>query len=311
MPLASIAWCTMAPAGADGSVHARVSGDDARQACSPARMSHFRFSALREDEVNALARAMAEGQPFPHVVIPDCIVDPPAAVLSAFPTADHPGWRHHSDAYEANKMSFGDLERMPELLSSVVRELSAPPFLQFLERVTGIKGLMPDPYLQGAGLHWSGPNGVNAPHTDTHINERLSVFRRVNVLIYLNPGWVESDGGCLELYDPADPSSPRRTIVPTWGMCVIFRSDARSVHGFAHPIAADGGRRAIALYYYTSLDASAFSGSFMTMWAQHDEYWKLIGAPTLARRARLQLYRSLRFGAKAMSYLAHRVRPRI
>ncbi|HVO27026.1 MAG TPA: 2OG-Fe(II) oxygenase [Candidatus Margulisiibacteriota bacterium] len=274
-------------------------------------MSHFRFRTFREDELHALARAMAESRPFPHVVIPDCIVDPPAAVLGGFPSADHPGWRRHSDAYEAHKMSFGDLEQMPEPLASMVHELSAAPFLQFLERVTGIKGLMPDPYLQGAGLHWSGANGVNAPHTDTHINERLAVFRRVNVLIYLNPGWVESNGGCFELYDPVDSSSPCRTVVPTWGTCLIFRSDARSVHGFSRPIAAGCVRRAIAVYYYTSLDASVFSGSFMTMWAQHEEYWDLVGAPTPARQARMHVYRTLRFGAKALSYLAHRMRPRI
>jgi Rps23 Pro-64 3,4-dihydroxylase Tpa1-like proline 4-hydroxylase len=270
---------------------------------------YTRFRDFGPAQMAALAGDFAAARPFPHVVIPDFLRVPPAQVLPAFPAPDDPGWRRHTDAYEAEKTSFGDLDRMAEPLASMVRELNSTAYLQFLEQVTGITGLLPDPYLQGAGLHCTGPGGVCAPHTDNHVNERLSIFRRVNTLLYLNPGWEESTGGCLELYNRQRSLTVGRTIVPSWGTCVIFQSDGHSIHGFSRPVAVGHFRRAIAVYHYTSLGAATFSGGSMTDWWHHDEPWKRTGARVVVRHAHMHLYRSLRFAAKAFAYLAHRARP--
>jgi hypothetical protein len=271
--------------------------------------SSMRFRDFGEAELAALAADFAAARPFPHVVIPDFVRLPPAQVLAAFPDPNDPGWHRHTDAYEAEKTSFGDLELMAEPLASMVRELNSTAYLRFLERVTGISGLLPDPYLQGAGLHCTGPGGVCAPHTDNHVNERLSIFRRVNTLLYLNPGWEEASGGCLELYSRQRSLAVGRTIVPSWGTCVIFQSDGHSIHGFSQPVAADRFRRAIAVYHYTSVGAAAFSGGSMTDFWHHDGPWRRTGGPVLVWQARMHLYRSLRLAAKAFAYLAHRTRP--
>lgn len=274
-------------------------------------MNYWRFRAYGDEDVAALAGSFAAAQPFPHVVIPDFLCLEPTQVLPAFPAPNAPGWHLHLNAYEAEKATFSNLELMPEPLASMVRDLNSTAYLQFLERLTGIKGLMPDPYLQGAGLHSTGPGGVCAPHTDTQLNERLSIFRRVNTLVYLNPGWDHAAGGCLELYSGQRSLKLERTIVPSWGTCVIFESDGRAVHGFSRPVAGDHTRLAVAVYHYTSMGAEASGGRTMTHFWQHDEYWKLTGTPAVVRHARIQLYRSLRFAAKALSYLAYRAQPRI
>ena len=54
---------------------------------------------------------------------------------------------------------------MPPRLRELTRELCEPAFLGFLERVTGIDGLVPDPYLEGGGLHGGGPGATLTPHT--------------------------------------------------------------------------------------------------------------------------------------------------
>jgi len=273
-------------------------------------MTYFRFHALRDEAVRTLASEFCAARPFPHVLIPDVISVQPQDVLPFFPPSSFPQWLRYGDLYQAEKMTFGKVDCMPEPFRSMLQELSAAPFLEFLERLTGISGLMPDPYLHGAGLHCSGPGGVMAPHTDTHLNQRLGIFKRVNVLIYLNPDWEESYGGCLELFDHGDTTAPVRTVVPRWGTCVVFRTDARSVHGFSRPIVGlNRFRRAIVVYYYTSEETLAFSGDLMTHWRQHDSYWGAAGGSELGRRGRMYLYRSLRLGAMALAYLAHRTRP--
>ena len=273
-------------------------------------MNYFRYRDLGEQSLELLAQQFVRAQPFPHIVIRDFITVSPEDVLPALPSPDHPSWHQHADAYEAEKRTFNDVSLMAEPLAAMMRELNSPPFLRFLERVTGITGLLTDPYLYGAGLHASGPGGVSAPHTDNHIHERLEIFRRVNALVYLNPDWEDSCGGCLELYDPRDRLKIRRTVVPSWGTCLIFQSDESSVHGFPQPIVVGRTRFALTAIYYTSFDATRFSGSSMTIWRQHAKYWELFGGPPIIRLGRMYLYRSLRFGSKALAYLAFQTGPR-
>lgn len=274
-------------------------------------MSTLRFREYGDTDIEALAGSFRAAQPFPHVVIPDFIRLPPADVLGSFPDMDTPGWRLHLNAYEAEKSTFSNLDLMPEPLASMVRDLNSPAYLQFLERLTGIKALLPDPYLQGAGLHRTGPGGVCAPHTDGQLNERLSIFRRVNTLIYLNPGWQPDDGGSLEFYSGRRGLKIERSVVPTWGTCVIFQSDARSVHGFTQAIAPGHSRLAVAVYHYTSVGAGSASNVSMTHFWQKDEHWKRTSDSLVVRRARMHLYGSLRFAAKSLAYLAYLARPAV
>jgi len=274
-------------------------------------VSYFRLRSFGDTEIETLARTFAAAQPFPHVVIPDMIAAPPADVLSNFPPYDSPCWKHFPDAYQRGKMILSNIALIREPLASMVRELTDPAGLEFVERVTGVRGLFPDPYLQGAGLQCSGPGGVMAPHTDTYIQNRLGVYRRVNLLVYLNPEWDETDGGCLEFYHRSALAKPAKTIVPRWGTMVLFASDAHSVHGFATPVRRGRIRRALAVYYYSAVPAPVFSVYPLTYWWRHDPYRRGEAGTLLVRLARLQIYRALRFGAKLLAYLAHRTEPRV
>jgi hypothetical protein len=262
----------------------------------------FRYRDLHPPELDALAKRFLTAAPFPHVVIDDFVTTERSEVLTAFPDHHWEGWSHFKDAYQHRKMSCGDIDRIPGLLAHLIQDLSSPAFLEFLEGVTCISRLLPDPYLAGGGLHCSGPGGVLAPHTDFHYYQRLHLFRRVNVIVYLtDEAWKAEFGGCLELYKKGD-AQPTVTVDPVWGRCVIFKTDDRSVHGFSKPIVGDRWRRSIALYYYTSQESASFSGDADTHWRTH-------GSLNLVGRARLQAYKTLMFGSRCFSRLAHRFNP--
>jgi hypothetical protein len=274
-------------------------------------MQHFRIGSYSEDDLAALATAFASAQPFPHIVIPDAVRTAPEDVLPIFPPLDSPLWRHRHEAYQPGKMTLSRIDRIPEPLAAMLRELMEPAALEFLERVSGISRLLPDPYLDGGGLHCSASGGVMAPHTDVHINHRLGVYKRLILLVYLNPGWRAADGGCLEFYDDGDVRTPARTIVPSWGTMVILRSDAHSVHGFTTPVAPTrDARRALTVYYYSAAHAPEFAGNELTHWRQHEAYWARNQRSRVSRRARLATYRALRLGSKALAYLAYHAEPR-
>jgi hypothetical protein len=267
-------------------------------------MPSFRFHRCDDATVESLAKKFHEARPFPHIVLDDVIEGDRAKVTQSFPDVDWAGWHKFQDGYQVGKMYCQDIERIPPPWDAMLRELCEPAFLSFLERVTGIDALIPDPYLEGGGLHCSAPGGILAPHTDFHIYRRLNLYRHVNVLVYFNEAWAESDGGCLELYAHAG-GDPEVTVVPTWGRCVIFRTDDHSIHGFSKPVVSHGRwRRSLALYYYTSQESPEYSGDTTTYWRTHGDH-------TGAGRARLAIYRGLIFASRSLAYLAHRLNPNL
>lgn len=261
----------------------------------------FDFRAYPRERVERLASEFRRAGPFPHLVLEDFLKLTPDETAGVYPAPDWPCWNRRDDFYQSGKMYCRDTDVIPPLLSAMLGELSSPPFLRFLEAVTGIGGIIPDPYYEGGGLHCSGPGGRLLPHTDFHYYDRLKLYRRLNVLLYLNPGWEESFGGCLELWEKG-AERPAKLVVPRWGTCVIFRTDDRSVHGFSTPVAEGRWRRSIALYYYSSLEAASFSGDAFTHWQQH-------GTQSGLNRLRVRWYQLLKRAARKVSDVAHKANP--
>lgn len=223
------------------------------------------IASFTPDELARLHDAFAGAEPFPHVVMDGLLTPAAEPALGDFPGADWPHWQRFKDTYQREKRTCDDIRVMPAPFAALIREASESGFLAALETITGIPRLIPDPHLEGGGLHASGPGGVLAPHTDFHLYQRLDLYRAVNVLIYLNRDWAEGDGGELELFAPGE-AVPQVRVPPIFGRVVIFRTDDQSVHGFTTPVAPDRWRSSIALYYYTSRELSAFSGDTRTHW---------------------------------------------
>lgn len=197
------------------------------------------------------------GIPFPHIAIDDFL---PVAVLdkclAEFPESTQAVSSYNRDQ-EKNKRSYN-----PDGLTSFSRHLfhtfNSRPFIQVLENICGIKGLIPDPYFLGGGFHEISQGGHLSVHADFNHHIPLNLERRINVLIYLNRGWREEYGGMLELWD-APMQHLVRSFVPTFNRCVIFNTTADSNHGNPQPVVHPNNlpRRSIALYYYTATwDAS-------------------------------------------------------
>jgi hypothetical protein len=133
---------------------------------------------------------------------------------------------------------------------------NSEPFLGFLEALTGIKGLIPDPHFLGGGFHETLSGGRLGIHADFNIHQKLRLRRRINVLVYLNHDWKPEWGGELELWTQ-DMKTKAKSVAPHFNRCVIFDTNDTSWHG--HPDAmtcpVDRSRKSLALYYYTASDA--------------------------------------------------------
>jgi hypothetical protein len=206
-----------------------------------------RFAAAAEAEREAFGRA----EPFPHVVV-DGLLDPAAtrAVAAEF-GGDTTGWTfwHHVNE---RKRGLSDMNRMGPASRRVIAALHAPEFLRLVERLTGVEGLLADPYLDGGGLHESLPGGYLNVHTDflAHPVEHAWA-REINLLVFLNEGWEPAHRGWLELWDARVTRCVRR-IEPCFNRTVIFRTTATSFHGVPAGVGGPVGssRKSIALYYF-------------------------------------------------------------
>jgi hypothetical protein len=200
-----------------------------------------------------LAGSYASAKPFPHVVIDEFL---PNTVLELclrdFPSQTGIVGVSFDREQERLKTQFN-----PDTLSSEVRALfyafNSRPFIQVLENITGIKGLIPDPFFLGAGLHETTQGGYLHIHADFNHHKPLNLERRINVLIYLNKDWQPDYGGQFELWDQA-MTSKQVAAAPLFNRCVIFNTNSDSFHGNPEPVNHPRGepRRSIALYYYTS-----------------------------------------------------------
>ena len=207
-------------------------------------------------QVDALAEKYKLNHPFPHIRLTD-FLDPEVARAAAaeFPAAGTDAWtqyKHHNE----NKLGMAKRELFPLQLRAIADELNTPEFVAWLSTLTGISQLHPDPSLEGGGLHQSGRGGFLNVHTDFSMHHYHKHWRRrVNVIVYLNPGWKEEWGGAIEFWEKGEKGIERcaAKYPPLLNHAVIFTTDERSLHGFPDPLRCPDGeaRKSLAFYYYT------------------------------------------------------------
>jgi hypothetical protein len=192
-------------------------------------------------------------EPFPHVVFEDFL---PAWVLdkvvTEFPTPESAPWKKF-DKTTSKKLASEGEEFFGEFTLHLLAQFNSSVFLRFLEQLTGIDGLVPDPYFEGGGLHQIERGGFLKVHADFNRHEKLRLDRRLNAIAYLNRDWQESYGGALELWD-RKMTHPVAEVLPVFNRFVVFATTDFAYHGHPDPLACppDRTRRSLALYYYTN-----------------------------------------------------------
>ncbi len=228
-----------------------------------------------------LAPQFAMADPFPHVVIDGLLSEETTRqVIDTFPSPS-PVWEHFDDPNQL-KFALRDEELMPEPIRSVIQHFNSQVFIEFLEALTGIRGLIPDPHLLGGGLHQIPRGGTLKVHADFNQHRLLSADRRLNVLLYLNEDWHEEYGGYLELWDQEKTGAVVR-VAPIANRMVVFETNSTSFHGHPDELAVPEGRyrRSLAWYYYTTPTADR-APKHNTLWV-HDN-----GGPLASTRNKIR-----------------------
>lgn len=200
------------------------------------------------------APAYLEKKPFAHAIIDNFL--PPDVLDKVIQEFYLPSrWTCYDPPTPTDSKLWCDDETQmgPNTRSLISQFNSSRVFLSFLEKLTGIEGLVGDPGLRGGGLHLIKRGGFLKLHVDFNWHEKLKMHRRLNLLLYLNRNWEEDYGGHLELCGLGAGAATVR-LLPIFNRFVIFSTTDFSYHGHPAPLncPADRSRQSIAMYYYTS-----------------------------------------------------------
>ena len=220
--------------------------------------------ALKEFAVQ-LMNQYGQAQPFPHIALDDFF---PASLLREVGREfsdqrvvefEEICSRHQRSSCQKfineKKTGVHDVWKMGPCTQLAFMLLRSPQFVSFLELVTGIRGIIPDPHFSGSGLHMTRAGGKLGVHADFNSLEGpyRGLDRRVNLFLFLNEDWRPEYGGELELWRQ-DLTTCEARIAPAFGRLVFFSSTDFTYHGHPEPLRfpPERSRRSLVLYYYTN-----------------------------------------------------------
>jgi len=218
-------------------------------------MSQEKLRWIAEDCAKKIVGGEFSATPYKHLVVDNFLPEDLAyKCMESFPGLNESAWEHETDAeieIKSRTMWKSEFD-IPENIIDAVRMLNSSIILKALSDRFDIPKLIADSYFTGGGLNITQTGGLLDVHVDGNYHDATGLNRRMNALIYLNPGWEDSWGGEFGIYN-TDGSELVKKVSPIFNRLVVFDSHDHSYHGLPDPLSFPDGkdRKSIILYYYT------------------------------------------------------------
>jgi Rps23 Pro-64 3,4-dihydroxylase Tpa1-like proline 4-hydroxylase len=197
-------------------------------------------------------------EPFPYMYFDDVVdVEALKTAFASFPVPDETFYQYSNPLEK--KFAKDNIHEMPEPIKQILMEMNSPLFLLFLEKLTGIDGLIPDPYYRGGGIHCMGPGCKLDIHVDFNKHPKLKLDRRINVLLFPVEEWRPEWNGDFQVWkgklvgNHHELTEMADRVYPQFNRMVLFSTSEKSYHGVPEVISCPDGvyRYSLATYYYT------------------------------------------------------------
>lgn len=205
----------------------------------------------RLDAESAAARARFE-QSREIVGVRHCWIDDllPADVAQAIHDAFPPAHRMRlMRSFREVKYTSKSLDDFAPLLKDITFAIQAPEVIARVEAITGAPGQLPDPSLYAGGLSMMERGHFLNPHIDNSHEASRRLFRTLNLLYYVTPGWKLENGGNLELWDRYVRRSV--TVESRFNRLVLMETTPWSWHSVS-PVVVDRPRCCVSNYYFSA-----------------------------------------------------------
>lgn len=145
-----------------------------------------------------------------------------------------------------------NLRQVPTI-RNLILNLNSHEFVAWLEKITGIDKIIPDPHLIGSGLMRCYKGDSLKLHTDFNWNEQLHLNRCLSLILYISPTWEDSWGGALEFWNFEKTQCLHR-ISPKPNRLLLWNYDEKLIHGHPTPLNCpeNASRDGIRIFYFQS-----------------------------------------------------------
>lgn len=229
--------------------------------------------AFDVDEVARLASRWQAAQPFPVLVIDDFADDERLRrVAAAFPEPAELK-RSRDFVFAKNKFEKNDFRGLSPEMSDLYDDLTSPAFAEVLGRIVGHEVFV-DPGSHGGGLHMGGESSFLDMHVDFNVHPLHSTWlRELNILLYLNEGWMPDWRGSLKLRNAETGATSE--IEPLFNRCVIMLTKGHTLHGYDQiSFPPDRMRKSVATYAYRLLESDHQVTALTTVWKSELSPWR-------------------------------------
>lgn len=178
-------------------------------------------------------------------LLPDAVA---AEIREAFPR-DANGFSTRA-SFREHKRTSGKFDDLPRILADITFAMQSPVVVNKIADITGMPRLEPDPHLYAGGLSMMFKGEFLNPHIDNSHEATKTKYRRINLLYYVAPNWVEENGGNLELWD--DNVEIPVTIVSNYNRLVLMETNNETWHSVS-PLTVEGPRCCVSNYYFSDV----------------------------------------------------------
>jgi hypothetical protein len=204
-----------------------------------------------EKSKNEIQKQWLSGKPFHYCYVDNFLpVEIAESLLASYPSVNQDNWTKTTYVHQRNKLH--TQSGFSEPIQNFFDLTTAPKFLKLISEITSINNLIADPELFGGGVHQILPGGFLDVHIDYNIHPEKKLYRRLNLLLYLNKNWQREYEGYVELWDMENKKLVAE-IAPVFNRAIMFETNEISYHGHPKPLKCPPPmtRKSLALYYYT------------------------------------------------------------
>jgi Rps23 Pro-64 3,4-dihydroxylase Tpa1-like proline 4-hydroxylase len=171
-------------------------------------------------------------------------------------------------SFRERKYTSKALERMQRLMHDALFAFQAPQVIEAVAGITGLRDMVGDPRLYAGGISAMTRGQFLDPHIDNSHDADGRLYRVLNLLYYVTPGWRAEHGGDLELWDEA--VRKRLEIPSLFNRLVIMQTDRTSWHS-VNRVQAEGKRCCVSNYYFSPHSPNGVEVSHITFFQGRPE----------------------------------------
>jgi Rps23 Pro-64 3,4-dihydroxylase Tpa1-like proline 4-hydroxylase len=178
--------------------------------------------------------------------IPSLLPDEVAmAIYRGFPP---PSAMRRLSSMRERKYTFKLLRECSPIVEAATFAFQDQRIVALVERITGMRDLLPDSRLYAGGISSMVRGDYLNPHIDNSHDGQRKLYRRINLLYYITPGWTLAHGGNLHLWDPRVRESV--TLASSFNTLVLMETNRGSWHS-VDAVRGEGTRCCVSNYYFS------------------------------------------------------------